>query len=122
MTELLQARDNNDMMAVMTLYQQHVATDALQIPESAFEALCLSVQAQIQRVQLEKNDYIQSDPQRAFVHYHLYADSRRKQVQNLDRLLDRIRLMRLQIPGVLDELRTLKDLKRELQYRQQDLY
>jgi hypothetical protein len=73
-------------------------------------------------VQLEKNDYIQSDPQRAFVHYHLYADSRRKQVQNLDRLLDRIRLMRLQIPGVLDELRTLKDLKRELQYRQQDGY
>jgi hypothetical protein len=122
MTELLQARDNNDMMAVMTLYQQHVATDALQIPESAFEALCLSVQAQIQRVQLEKNDYIQSDPQRAFVHYHLYADNRRKQVQNLDRLLDRIRLMRLQIPGVLDELRTLKDLKRELQYRQQDGY
>nr|WP_158651801.1 hypothetical protein [Marinobacterium profundum] len=122
MTELLNARDNNDMMAVMTLYQQHVATDALQIPESAFEALCLSVQAQIQRVQLEKNDYIQSDPQRAFVHYHLYADSRRKQVQNLDRLLDRIRLMRLQIPGVLDELRTLKDLKRELQYRQQDGY
>ncbi|ANG63918.1 hypothetical protein A8C75_16500 [Marinobacterium aestuarii] len=122
MTELLQARDNNDMMAVMTLYQQHVASDALQIPESAFEALCLSVQAQIQRVQLEKNDYIQSDPQRAFVHYHLYADSRRKQAQNLDRLLDRIRLMRLQIPGVLDELRTLKDLKRELQYRQQDRF
>ncbi|WP_020680215.1 hypothetical protein [Marinobacterium rhizophilum] len=122
MTELLQARDNNDMMTVLTLYQQHVATDALQIPESAFEGLCASVQAQIQRVQHEKQDYIQSDPQRAFVHYHLYADSRRKQVQNLDQLLDRIRLMRLQIPGVLDELRTLKDLKRELQYRQQDRY
>jgi hypothetical protein len=30
--------------------------------------------------------------------------------------------MRLQLPGVLDELRTLKDLKRELQYRQQDRY
>ena len=67
-------------------------------------------------------DNIESDPQRAFVHYHLYASTRKKQQQNLDRLLERIRLMRLQLPGVLDELRSLKDLKRELQYRQQDRY
>jgi hypothetical protein len=122
MTELLHARDNNDMMTVMMLYQQHVTDDSLQIPESAFEALCASIEDQIQRLQQEKMVYIYSDPHRARVHDLLYAGTRKKQQQNLRELLETIRLMGQQIPQAVAELRNLNDLKRELSYRQEERY
>ncbi len=122
MTELLHARDNNDMMTVMTLYQQHVNDDSLQIPESAFEALCASLQNQIQGLQQEKMIYIYSDPHRARVHDLLYAGTRKKQQQNLREVLEAIQLIGQQIPEIIDELRNMNDLKRELRNRQEERY
>lgn len=122
MTELLHARDNNDMMTVMTLYQQHVTDDSLQIPESAFEALCASIEDQIQRLQHEKMVYIYSDPHRARVHDLLYAGTRKKQQQNLRELLETIRQMGQLIPQAVAELRNLTDLKRELSCRQEERF
>jgi hypothetical protein len=122
MTELLHARDNNDMMTVMTLYQQHVTDDSLQIPESAFEAQLASIDHQIQRLQQEKMVYIYSDPHRARVHDLLYAGTRKKQQQNLRDVLEAIRLIGQQIPETIDELRNMNDLKRELSYRQEERF
>lgn len=122
MTALLQARDDNDILSLLQLYQQHVSDTCLQVPESVFEALCDSVEAQLEKLDMEKLQYLYADPQRIRVHNLLYAGTRKKQQQNLDRLLKDIRLMGQQIPEAVQSLRNLNGLKQGLELRRESRY
>ncbi|MFC6674253.1 hypothetical protein [Marinobacterium aestuariivivens] len=122
MTALLQARDDNDILSLLQLYQQHVSDARLQVPESTFAALCDSIESQLEQLEMEKLQYLYANTQRIRVHNLLYAGTRKKQQQNLDRLLKDIRLMRQHIPEAVQALRNLNGLKQELELRREARY
>ncbi|MBV1789451.1 hypothetical protein KQ940_15460 [Marinobacterium sp. D7] len=119
MSTLLQARDDNDMLTLLELYQQHVDNDRLQVPESALEALCDSIEDKLEQLEMEKLGYLYASPQRLRVHHLLYAGTRKKQQKNLEQLLKDIRQLGRELPEIARSLRNLTSLKQELEWRRE---
>lgn len=89
MSQLLEARDKQDVMTMLQLHTEHVDDGQMQVAAEEMQALCELLEQQKDRLDADKDDFIYETPFRHAVYEALYAASQKtrdKKLRNLSRL------------------------------------
>ena len=100
MTRLLKARKQGDVMAVVELYQQHVAEDDGVLSRTDEKQLIGALKRQIEDLKSEKESYCFESPLHNLAYQHFYRTSRKKTDQAI----------RLHIESVMEAARQAEQL------------
>jgi hypothetical protein len=119
MTELLRARDDNDVLALISLYHAHVSEDALEINEQSLDALCEQLKNQLDRLCHEKEDLISGveNPVHGIIYDNLYGKSKKQQALTIKNYKDELALEKEALMDMVSTLKNLKVLKTHLEKR-----
>lgn len=119
MTELLRARDENDVLTLITLYHSHVSEDALEINEKSLDALCEQLQNQLDRLRYEKEDLINGaeNPIHEMVYRNLHGKSKKQQALTIKNYKGELESEKEDLMAMVSTLKNLKVLKTHLEKR-----
>jgi hypothetical protein len=119
MTELLRARDENDVLGLINLYHAHVSEDALEINEKSLDALCAQLQNQLDRLRYEKEDLISGveNPIHEMVYTNLYGQSKQQQEKIINDYSNELSQDKQDQINLIASLKNLKVLKVHLEDR-----
>lgn len=114
MKELLRARKHNDVMHMLTIYSEAIGEHDIQIAEAEMQTICELLEQQIEELEFEQMEYVESHPERSFAHAVLYASSKKKRAQRLQEWIDQLEIEAAQNGRLVAELRNLTVLKEVL--------
>lgn len=83
MKGLLRARKENDVMGMLALYSEAIGETDISITEGEMHRLCELLQQQIDALEFEKFQYVESHPERSFAHAVLYHHSSKQRARLL---------------------------------------
>lgn len=83
MKELLLARKQNDVMTMLSIYSETLGETDILIAETEMETICTLLTQQIEQLELDQMEYVESHPERSFAHAVLYHPSRKQREQLL---------------------------------------
>jgi len=110
MAELLNARKKGDLLTVFKMYQQH--TDNREsFSRDDEKQLALALNQYIDQLEQEKQEIICQSPMHFTVYHRFYNASKKKQDQEIDRHLEKIRAnidITEHVAGAIKSLKTLK--------------
>ena len=120
MRELLRARKQGDIMTMLTIYSDSVSSADIVIAEQEMTEVCDVLEDQLEALELEKHEYVYSNPVRHMVFelfYHSTKKGRKRRVQEWEQDLEHevADLRRL-----IAFLRNLNCLKRVLEDRREE--
>lgn len=117
MRELLRARKQGDIMAMLTIYSDSVGSEDIVIAEQEMTEVCNVLEDQLEELELEKYEYIYTNPVRHMVFellYHSTKKGRKRRVQEWEQDLEH---EVVDLRGLIAFLRNLNCLKRVLEDR-----
>lgn len=117
MSQLLEAREREDIMTMLTLYNEHVEGGDFTVAEQDADTLCLMLKKQIVQMEDELDAYFEEHPYRKFAYDRLHSPTTRGRQR---RLKDAIKSIHQQIEMTDDlrlHLRNLNCLKDALRLR-----
>ena len=114
MKELLRARKHNDVMHMLTIYSEAIGEHDIQIAEAEMQTICALLEQQIEELEFEQMEYVESHPERSFAHAVLYASSKKKRAQRLQEWIYQLEIEAAQNGRLVAELRNLTVLKEVL--------
>jgi len=117
MSELLEARDKQDVMTMLQLHNEHVGDGQMQVAAEEMQALCELLEQQKHTLDAEKFDIIHESPFQSAVYEALYAASPKTRDKKLHIHLDGVRQATQHKREQVDYLRNLSRLKEVLDYR-----
>lgn len=120
MRELLRARKQGDIMAMLTIYSDSVSGADIVLAEHEMSEICNVLEQQLEALQLEKHEYVYSHPLRhmAFeLFFHSTKKGRNRRIQEWEQhLKQEVADLRALVPF----LRNLTSLKSVLQDRRDE--
>jgi len=119
MSELLNARKNNDIMTMLMIYNEHVNDSELSFAEDEMNTICLLVEQQIEQLNQEKYHFLYASPYREMMHDLVYNPSSKKQQLNFKTLTDDLELSYQSDVNTIPQLKNLKQLKEVLIEREE---
>lgn len=117
MGELLNARDNQDVMTMMLMYNQHVDDSELALGEDEMNSLCDMLQQQHHQLDIARWDIIQQSPLHEALHETLHSASKKARDKKLKQHLENVQDGIDNQLEVIDYLRNLSRLKEVLEDR-----
>jgi len=120
MSQLLTARDQNDIYTLLNIYVQHVDSDTLEIAEESMENLCEQLVNQKAHLDEEKYNIIYENPLYASIYTSLYSKSKKTQNKKIERHLKKIEDSMRDLSQFSTSIRNLKILKFHLESRYED--
>ncbi len=119
MAELLSARDDNDVLALITLYYAHVSEDTLEINEQSLDKLCDQLQNQLDRLLYEKRDIISGaeNPVHEMVYANLHGKTKKQQEKTIKDYIRDLQGEKETFTEMIQSLKNLKTLKSHLEVR-----
>lgn len=122
MSQLLEARDQEDVMTMLTLYSEHVEGGDLAVAEQEAAALCELLENQIQRLAEEQKAYLYEHPYRQMAYDHLYSRTKKGRAGKLKERVAEVRDHIEATQDILVYLRNLNCLKTVLKQRNDERY
>lgn len=120
MRELLSARKQGDIMAMLTIYSDSVSGADIVLAEHEMTDVCKVLEHQLEAVELEKYEYVYSHPVRHMVFelfYHSTKKERKRRIREWEQdLKQEVAVLRALVPS----LRNLACLKSVLQDRRDE--
>jgi len=117
MSQLLVAREKNDVFSLLNIYTQHVDGDDLHISKDSMKNLCEQITIQKQLLDEEKFKIIYENPIYISIYENLYSKSKKTQDKKIERHLKQINESILDLSQFVSNLRNLKILKAHLESR-----
>jgi len=117
MKELLRARKHNDVMSMLAIYSEAIGEHDIHIAEAEMQTICELLEQQIEELEFEQMEYVESHPERSFAHAVLYHSSKKKRARLLQEWLSQLEIEAAQNSGLVAELRNLTILKEVLRER-----
>ncbi len=117
MGELLNARDNQDIMSMMLLYNEHVDDSELALAEDEMLSLCSMLEDQQYQLDDDRLDIINQSELHASLHETLHSANKKTRDQKLNQHLVRVQNGIDQEFKMVDYLRNLSRLKEVLEER-----
>ena len=118
MAELAHARDNEDILTVVSLYVEHAGDGELSLSEEEMNQLYDLLETQLFQLEFETENIIDQSPIHRFVFDHLYASSQQARNQRLKDFLVDINDEADYLRETFEYLRNLECLKEVLVDRQ----
>ena len=120
MTQLLDARDQQDIMTMMMLYNEHVEDGELSLDPEEIETLCDLLEKQKGILDQDRFALIDESPMHYAVHDKLYAVSQKARDRKLKEHLDDVHASIKRKYKLVEYLRNLTNLKVVLEERYED--
>jgi len=120
MSQLLEARDKQDVMTMLQLHSEHVGDGQMQVAAEEMQALCELLVQQKEALDAEKFDIIHESPFQHAVYEALYAVSPKTRDKKLHTHLEGVREATQHKREQVDYLRNLSRLKEVLDYRYEE--
>lgn len=117
MTQLLDARDQQDIMTMMMLYNEHVEDGELSLEPEEIETLCDLLEKQKEILDQDRFALIDESPMHYAVHDKLYAVSQKARDRKLKEHLDDVHASIKRKFKLVEYLRNLTNLKVVLEER-----
>jgi hypothetical protein len=117
MSELLSARDNQDVMSMMLLYNQHVDDSELALGEDEMHSLCSMLEGQQYQLDDQRLDIINQSELHASLHETLHSANKKTRDKKLNQHLVSVQNGIDQEFKMVDYLRNLTRLKEVLEDR-----
>jgi hypothetical protein len=120
MTQLLDAREQQDVMTMMQLYSEHVDDGELSMEQAEINTLCRLLENQKTELDMTREALIDESPMHYAVHGKLYAATKKTRDKKLQTHLDGIQAGIKQKFKLVEFLRNLTNLKAVLEERYED--
>lgn len=122
MSELLKARDENDVLTLMGLYHAHVSEEALSINEDSLQSLCDQLQNQLVRLEHEKEQMTSGydNPIYGIVYNNLFGKTKSQQSKAIGDYIEQLEAEKQGYEEMVASLRNLKVLKLHLEDRYEE--
>ena len=117
MSRLLKARKQGDVMAVVELYQQHVAADDDVLSKTDEKQLVGALKRQIEELKAEKENYCFESPLHSLAYEHFYRSSRKKTDLAIHRHIESVMESARQAEQLASHITSLSKLKPYLEER-----
>ena len=117
MSELLSARDNQDVMGMMLLYNEHVDNNDLALGDDEMLSLCSMLEQQQYQLDDDRLDIINQSALHASLHETLHAANKKTRDKKLNQHLENVQDGIDQQFEMVDYLRNLTRLKEALESR-----
>ncbi len=117
MKELLRARKQNDVMSMLAIYGEAIGENDIRIAEAEMHHICKLIEQQIDALEFEQMEYVESHPERAFAHAVLYHSSSKKRARLLQQWRAQLELEAEGNRRLVTDLRNLTVLKEALRDR-----
>ncbi|MBL7003712.1 MAG: hypothetical protein ISR69_06780 [Gammaproteobacteria bacterium] len=118
MSKLLVARKNSDIMTMLMMYSEHVDSSEINFAEDEMNTVCQLLEQQIEQIDVDKDDYLYSHPEREMVFDLIYHPTKKKQDEKYKQMTEEITLDYEYESVLADELKNLTQLKNVLKDRQ----
>jgi hypothetical protein len=120
MTQLLIARQENDVFGLLNLYMQYVDSDDLLITHETMQKLCEQLKEQKNQLAEDKDQLLYENPMYAALYERLHSRSKKKRDQNIERHIQGVQESIQELLEFVASLRNLTVLKTHLEYRYQE--
>lgn len=120
MTTLLDARDQQDIMTMMMLYNEHADDNVLSLEPDEIQSLCDLLEKQKDKLDMDRMALIDESPMHHAVHQKLYATSQKARERKLKEHLDEVHASIKRKFKLVEYLRNLSHLKIILEERYED--
>jgi hypothetical protein len=117
MSALIDARDRGDIMAMLALFNDHVAGSAVAFSAEEYPALIQLLQRQLNDLQAEERSIAHASPFHAFLHRNLYSKQKPTQERKIKAYLAKIEVEYRERLEQATELRSVKALQSVLKER-----
>ncbi|MEY8263348.1 MAG: hypothetical protein RPR98_04005 [Bermanella sp.] len=117
MSELLDARDKQDVMTMMLMYNQHVDDSELALAEDEMHSLCDMLEEQKYQLDAARDDIVQQSPLYEMLHANLHSASKKTRERNINEYLASVQEGIEQQLAMVAYLRNLTRLKAVLEER-----
>lgn len=111
MTELIEARDNKDVVKIITMYTEHVGQAPLELFNGDYEKMITLLKHQVERLEREKLDIIEENPNQAAVYYRFYDASEAKVKREIREYLKELDSRMHSLKELTEQLTSLKKIK-----------
>ncbi|MFN2335063.1 MAG: hypothetical protein ABR550_11645 [Wenzhouxiangellaceae bacterium] len=122
MQELLRARKDGDVLAMLALYAEASGDEELALAETEMKQACELMQQRLERLQHERTEITGKSPLHAWAHQEFYRISRKQREQKIKRLEREAQAEARDVTRIADELKNLKVLKAHLSRRREQKY
>ena len=120
MTQLLDARDQQDVMTMMMLYNEHVEDGELSLEPEEINTLCDLLEKQKSMLDIDREALIDESPMHYAVHDKLYAVSQKVRDRKLKEHIKGVHTNIKRKFKLVEYLRNLTNLKVVLEERYED--
>jgi len=114
MKELLHARKHNDVMSMLAIYSETIGEHDIHVAETEMLTICELLEQQIEELEFEQMEYVESHPERSFAHAVLYDRSKKRRAQLLKNWRDQLEAEAEENRQLVARLRNLTVLKEAL--------
>jgi len=122
MQELLRARKDGDVLAMLGLYAEASGSEELALAETEMKQACELMQQRLERLQYERAEITGQSPLHAWAHQEFYRFSRAQREQKIKRWEREAQAEARDVTRIADELKNLKVLKAHLSRRREQKY
>ncbi|MGD8567204.1 MAG: hypothetical protein PVJ39_03790 [Gammaproteobacteria bacterium] len=122
MQQLLEARNQGDILTLLHLYSEGAGVDDLVLAEQEMKSACQLMEEQLNDLRNEQSDFIYDHPLRMLVHDLFYSSSRKTREKNIHLWKQDLKAEAQLTSELVGELRNLKVLKEILEERREERY
>ncbi len=119
MQQLLEARKEGDILALLELYNGLDAKDELRLAKEEMRAACELIEEQLHKLKQAQSRFLHEQPVRLFVYDQFYSRSKKKREKKFEQWKADVEIDASRITTLLAELRNLTALKCVLEVRRE---
>ena len=120
MRELLKARKRGDIMAVLTIYGESVNSTDVVLAEQQMAEICGVLEHQLEALELEKQEYIDSHPVRHMMFKIFYHGTKKGRARRIQQWEQDFKHEKADLRNLVSFLRNLNCLKSVLEDRREE--
>lgn len=117
MSMLIGARERGDIMAMLTLFNDHVAASDVGFSAEEYSALIQLLRRQLQDLRADKHSIIHTSPFHAFIYHNLYSKQKTKRDLKIKAYMETLENQSRELTAMTQELRNVKSLQSLLKAR-----
>lgn len=122
MQELLRARKDGDVLAMLGLYAEASGDEELALAETEMKQACELMEQKLERLQHERTEITGQSPLHAWAHHEFYRISRKKREQKIRRWEREAQAEARDVTRIAEKLKNLDVLKAHLGQRREQKY
>jgi len=114
MSDLLKARKDGDLMAILTIYSESVSDADMVLAEREMTDLCEVLECQLEELKWDRKEYVYAHPVRTMVHDLFYHSTKKARQRRFEQWEQEMQAEEAELRALVSKLRNLSCLKNVL--------